>query len=230
MHGEGGGEGLLPVNGAVLALILIFIPGILCYGLVATLTEKKNRDNATTLIQIFMYGVSSYLILYVAHGAFPSVFHRLGIHIENIHLLSPADIERYPIDPVTVIAASVIGTFEGILIALNINYDVAIRLCRFARLTKRFGDANVWSFLFNSNDTDNWVTIRHKERGHIYQGYVQAFSSGDEKRELLLVLVRVYDLDTAAKVGDIPVLYMSFKDDDVVLEFGVKPSTSAEAH
>ncbi len=32
-------------------------------------------------------------------------------------------------------------------------------------------------------------------------------------------------MDTAVKVGDIPILYMSFKDEDVILEFGVNPDT-----
>lgn len=52
----------MPINGAVLALILIFIPGIICYGLVATVGDKRKRDNTTILLQIFMYGVASYLI------------------------------------------------------------------------------------------------------------------------------------------------------------------------
>jgi hypothetical protein len=108
-----------------------------------------------------------------------------------------------------------------------INYNLSNRLCRLVLLTNRFGDADVWSLLLNSTNTDNWVTIRHKERGHIYQGYVQGFSSGDEKRELLLVEVRVYDLDTAEPAGQIPILYISFKDEDVVLEFGAKPDKSA---
>lgn len=66
----------------------------------------------------------------------------------------------------------------------------------------------MWSLLLNSNDTDNWVTIRLKERGHIYQGYVQGFSGGEEKKELLLVEVQVFDIDTAAKVGDIHLVYV----------------------
>ena len=191
MHGEGGGESALPINGAVLALILIFIPGIICYGLVAALGDKRKRDNATIFLQIFMYGVASYLILYVLHGTFPLLFTRLGIDVENIHIFNPGEIEKSPVDPVTIIAATVIGIIEGLAITLNINYDLSIRLCRLVGLTKRFGDADVWSLLLNSKDTDNWVTIRHKGRGHIYQGYVQGFSGGDEKRELLLVEVRV---------------------------------------
>jgi hypothetical protein len=227
MHGEGGEEGALPINGAVLSLILIFIPGIICYGLVAALGDKRKRDNTTIFLQIFMYGVASYLILYILHSILPSYFLRLGIDISNVHIFNPGEIEKSPVDLVTIIAATVVGIIEGILITININYDLSVRFCHLIRLTKRFGDADVWSLLLNSKDTDNWVTIRHKERGHIYQGYVQGFSGGDEKRELLLVEVRVFDLETAEPAGTIPVLYMSFKDEDVVLEFGTKPDKSA---
>ncbi len=45
------------INTALLSLILIFIPGILCYGIVAALGEKKDRDNVTMFLQIFMYGI-----------------------------------------------------------------------------------------------------------------------------------------------------------------------------
>lgn len=223
---KGEGASALPINGAVLALILIFIPGIICYGLVAALGDKRKRDNITIFLQIFMYGVASYLILHLIIGVFPRYFERLGINIENIHIFNPTEIEKSPVDPTTIIAATVVGIIEGIIITININYDLSVRLCRLVGLTKRFGDADVWCLLLNSKDTDNWVTIRHKDRGHIYQGYVQGFSGGDEKRELLLVEVRVYDLETAESAGEIPVLYMSFKDEDVVLEFGAKPDKS----
>jgi hypothetical protein len=84
--------------------------------------------------------------------------------------------------------------------------------------------------LLNSTETDNWVTIRHKERELVYQGYVKAFSSGDETRELLLLEVRVFDpgrLDASGvmqQVAAIPFLYITFVEDDVVLEFGAKPT------
>ena len=75
----------------------------------------------------------------------------------------------------------------------------------------------------NSTATDNYVTIRHKEDGLIYQGYVSAFSSGGERRELLMINVRVFTADTVQHVGDIPFLYLTFKEDDITLELGAKP-------
>jgi hypothetical protein len=78
--------------------------------------------------------------------------------------------------------------------------------------------------LFNSKDTDNWVTIRHKERELVYQGYVKGFSSGKETRELLLMEVRVFDPDrldnsgVMQQVAELPFLYMTFVEDVVVLD------------
>src|SRR5215469_13289457 len=108
MHGGSGGESALPINGAVLALILIFIPGIICYGLVAALGDRRNRDNTTIFLQIFIYGVTSYLILYLLHLAFPPIFAKLGIDVGNIHIFSPGDVDKSPVDPVTIIAATVV--------------------------------------------------------------------------------------------------------------------------
>jgi hypothetical protein len=214
----------VPVNTAVLALVLIFIPGILCYGVVASLASKRSRDNTTIFLQIFTYGVASYMVLAICSYVSPSATSYLGIRLEDIALLNPSSIEKSGIRPIPIAAASVVGVTLGIVVTVNVNLGLLMRLCRLTGITKRFSDPDVWSFLLSSNDTDNWVTIRHKDRGHIYQGYVRSFSGGDTDRELLLELVQVFSLDTAEKVGEIPILYLAFKKDDLVLEFGTKPS------
>jgi hypothetical protein len=219
----------VPINAAVLALVLIFIPGILCYGVVASLASKRTRDNTTIFLQIFMYGVGSYMALALANVIAPASLARLGLHLQDLALLNPSAIEKSGIDPVPIAVASVVGVLLGLLIAVNINHSVLMELCRKLRITKRFGDADVWSFLLNGEDIDNWVTIRHKDRGHIYQGYVRSFSAGDKDREMILGPVRVYNFDTAEKVGDIPILYLAFKKDDVVLEFGADPKVTEDS-
>jgi hypothetical protein len=220
----------MPINTAVLALVLIFIPGILCYGVVASLASKRTRDNTTIFLQIFMYGVTSYMVLALANVVAPASIVRLGLHLQDLALLNPSAIERSGIDPVPIALATVIGLLLGLLIALNINYSLLMRLCRAIGLTKRFSDPDVWSYLLNSDDTDKWVTIRHKERELIYQGYVRSFSGGDKDREIILGPVRVYSLDTAERVGEIPILYLAFKKDDVVLEFGANPKLAGKVN
>ena len=215
----------VPINTAVLALVQIFIPGILCYGVVASLASKRARDNTTIFLQIFMYGVTSYMVLAVCNFAYPAGTAYLGIKLADITLLNPSSIQKSGINPIPIAAASVAGIVLGLLITLNVNFGLLMRSCRAIGITRRFSDPDVWSFLLSSNDTDNWVTIRHKDRGHIYQGYVRSFSGGDGDRELILELVQVYSLDTAEKVGEIPILYLAFKKDDVVLEFGARPGS-----
>jgi hypothetical protein len=188
------------------------------------LASKRSRDNTTVLLQIFLYGVSSYMALAIGSYSSPAIAAHLGVRFDNIALLNPFAIEKSGIDPLPIAAASVVGVLQGILITINLNHSLLMRLCRFVRMTKRLSDPDIWSLILNSNDTDNWVTVRHKERGHIYQGYIRSFSGGDRDRELILNLVQVYNLETAEKVGEIPILYLAFKKDDLVLEFGTKPA------
>ena len=219
----------MPVNTAVLTLVLIFIPGILCYGVVAALASKRARDNTTILLQIFMYGVASYMALALLDALLPSVAAWLGTGLDGFALLNPATVEKSGIKTAPIAAASMVGIVLGILITYNVNRGLLIRLCRAVGITTRFGDPDVWSWLLNSGDTDNWVTVRHKEREHIYQGYVSSFSGGDMERELVLTDVIVYDLSTAVEVGRIPVLYLAFKKNDLVLEFNEKSPAGGNA-
>jgi hypothetical protein len=197
----------VPINTAVLALVLIFIPGILCYGVAASLARKRTRDNTTTFLQIFMYGVTSYRMLAVASASNPGMTGRLGVTLDDIALLNPLAIETSAIKPAPIGIAGVIGILPGLMVALNGNHGLLIRFCRLIRITGRFSDADVWGLLRSSYDTDSWVTAGHKDR------------------EMVLELVQVFSLDTAGKVGEIPILYPAFRRNDLVLEFGVNPKS-----
>ncbi len=169
-------------------------------------------------LQIFMYGVVSYLVLAAAHWWRPGFFP----DISAIAILNPAEIEKSRIDPKVIGFASLFGVFQGLAITLNLNRQLALRCCRLVGLSERFGDEDVWTLLLNSTDTDGYVTVRHD--GLIYQGYVKGFSGGGESRELLLTNVTVFkDDEDVTMAGTIPVLYMGFEKDDVLLEFGAKP-------
>ena len=172
-----------------------------------------------------MYGVFSYILLAGAHWLWPGIFP----DISTIAILNPAEIEKSKIDPKVVAFASLFGASEGIAITLNLNRQWILRACRRIGLSERFGDEDVWTLLLNSTDTDNYVTLRHKEQGLIYQGYVSGFSSGGEDRELLLINVTVFlDDETVTEAGKIAVLYIAFGKNDVTLEFGPKPGNLIE--
>jgi hypothetical protein len=124
----------MPVNTAVHALVLIFIPGILCYGVVASLASKRTRDNTTVLLQIFMYGVVSYMALAACNYMSPSATAKLGIDLADIALLNPSSVDKSGIKPTPIAAASVIGLCLGVLITVNVNASLLERFCRLIRL------------------------------------------------------------------------------------------------
>lgn len=169
---------------------------------------------------MFIYGMVSYFILSLLNHEFPNNFTKI-----NIPILEPSQIEGKPISPFTIGFATIISIIQGIIITLNINYDLSLRLFRKIKLTKRFGDSSIWTFILNSYDTNNWVTIRSEKRALIYQGYVRAFSTVKDRKEILLIEVEVFDFNSAEKVAEIPVMYIWFaEDEDIILEFGSKQS------
>ena len=73
-----------------------------------------------------MTGSRAISFLYILRSFLPDFFDRLGVNIETIHILNPIEIAKSPIDPNTIIAATVVGLMEGIMISVNINYDLSI--------------------------------------------------------------------------------------------------------
>jgi len=170
-------EGSEAINSTALTIAIIFIPGIICYAIVASLGEKRERDKTTVFLQMFLYGMISYLVLALASYILPSIFPKV-----NIPLLEPAKIEGKPINPLIIGLATLISVIQAIMITVNINYDISLRFCRWIKLTRRFGDSSIWTFILNSYDTNNWVTVRSEKRGLIYQGYVRAFSTVKDRK------------------------------------------------
>lgn len=219
----------MPLNDTVLALVLTFIPGILCYGVASSLAVKRERNIITIFLQIFMYGVAAYLILALFCQDFPKAAAELHVNAGDIPLLNPSHIGKSVLDPLTITAASVVAVVLGLMIAVNVNLSLLMRLCRRMRLTNRFSDPDVWSFVLNSKDIDNWAIIRLPSRGLIYQGYVRAFSAGDKERELVLTQVQVFDYTTAEQLGDeVPIMYISLEKENLLMELNPRKQASAK--
>ncbi len=120
-----------------------------------------------------------------AHWLKPGWF----LDISTLAILNPSEIEKTRIEPAVIAEASGFSIVQGLLITFNLNRQLALKLLRWTGITERFGDEDVWTLLLNSTATDNYVTIRHRDNGLIYQGYVSGFSSAGERRELLIINV-----------------------------------------
>ena len=87
------------------------------------------------------------------------------------------------------------------------------------RITNKFADLDVWSYIFNSPD-NYWIRVRDYNKNIIYQGWVEAFSDSTGKDELLLTQVSRYDLRTGNPFADnqLERLYIPISRDDMTVE------------
>ena len=116
--------------------------------------------------------------------------------------------------------ALAISMLLGILWSGSVNHKFFLRVMQALRITKKFGDENVWDFTLNLNIPNvEYAYVRDFEKKVVYSGWVKAFSDGITRRELLLEDVEIFDLDTAQKLFVTPLMYVSFSNDSFNMEF-----------
>ncbi len=62
--------------------------------------------------------------------------------------------------------------------------------------TKRYGDEDVWEFMFNSSRAEaEYIHLRDFEKKITYAGWVETFSETEKQRELVLRDVVVHEFE-----------------------------------
>ncbi len=210
----------MSVDILALRMAFLLLPGIVAYGIVAALAPQRDRTNTVIAILVIILGLISYaLIAVIGQMLPPNLARTLDIPTLPLIFRTEAFTPSTPINFVEIIYGTFVAALLGVALSVNINYSLLIRLCRLMRLTNRHGDADTWSFLFNSGSVKGWVTVRNWENNLVYDGYVEAFSAGKQDRELILSRVKIYHNITGAEIDSVPVLYLSFPKDKVALEF-----------
>ena len=69
-----------------------------------------------------------------------------------------------------ILYACIISIALGFLISLFVEKKFLSRFAQFIRLSNRFGDQDVWDFIFNSSEPTDWVVIRDPKNNFIYEG------------------------------------------------------------
>jgi len=195
-----------------LRLVLLFIPGIICAGLIDTLTTHRQTTQFRFTLRALIWGVVSY--------GFLSLFKP---DLSFFNALSDTSVN--PSIPEAAIATGV-----AVVLALTTTYIVThklhFRIAQKLRLTRRYGDQDIWGYLFNSTDVD-WAVVRDHKRKLVYDGFVKLFSDDSKNAELYMTDVRVYDNASGDHLYDVPGMYLSLDRTDMTIEFQdatMKPS------
>jgi hypothetical protein len=206
------------VNFLVFQIALLFLPGLIWASIDAKYVARRDVPQFRLVLNAFLFGIFSYTVLFAllwqlgVEPAFLSAFDeaagglRIGPVIKEIGL------------------AVVVSYVLAIAWVALATHKVFNRVLQATKITKRYGDEDLWDFAFNSTDAAvEYVHLRDFSKKIVYAGWVKAFSDRAELRELLLRDVEVYDFDSN-RLFDSPLVYVSRKRDDVDIEFPYRPA------
>lgn len=195
-------------------IILIFVPGLISFLIIDKLTIHKEFKIHQIIIRSLILGFLCYFSYYLMLQVIKIV---LKINIKFSFLQALVD-KSSIINLKEIIFVTIISIPIGFLSTFLLNYKVIVRIAHRLKISNKFGDIDVWSYIMNSKMPE-WVIIRDIENDLMYEGWIEAFSDSTGVDELFLRDVKVYKNSTAEECYEIPGLYLPRKRENLIIEF-----------
>ncbi|HEX8831791.1 MAG TPA: DUF6338 family protein, partial [Longimicrobium sp.] len=206
-----------------LRVLLLFFPGVLCALLVDALTVHRERTSAQFLTHAFALGMGSYLSLGVLRDV-------AAAFAQWLHLRQPLEItffdalvnDRLRLAWGEIALAALVGVLLSSVIAAALNRQMLLRVANRLTVTRKTGELDVWSFLFNSR-SGAYVVVRDMSHDTMYAGTVEVFSDTVDRAELLMKDVEVFQNSTSRKLYKAKHVYLARDAASLVIEPAPKP-------
>jgi len=214
----------MEITELTLRLLLLFFPGIVCHLIVDALTVHRERTSFRVFFHAYVFGIASYAVFAVlASIASASVSTTDGIRIP---LVSPTVFStsvsdtKSPLQFGEILAVTILSVLLGLGFAFLINRKLIHRLATWMHITKKFPDPNLWTYVFDSDDT-RWAVVRDREKNVMFQGYVRGFSDVDIDgvAELFLLDVIAYNEATGEELYRVDRMYLARPSHNLTIEF-----------
>lgn len=200
-----------------LRILLLFLPGIVTRLLIERLTVPHDKGQLYFFLHAFITGVFAYLCYAAVLVSWGAIF---GFASPRVYFLAALLDSNQPISVAEVGWVCAIAIVNGFALSALINHKTLSRLAQRLRITKRFGDFDVWGFLHTSTtDSLKWVRVRDHQHNLCYEGWVGAFSDTHAPCELFLREVRVFRNDSGKQLYEVPGLYLTQDPQAIALEF-----------
>lgn len=214
-----------------LRLLLLFFPGIVCFYIVETLTVHQERPTHEVFLRCFVYGILSYLFyaLVLALLNITWIESKSGFDFtDEVSITRTLSNSKVSLDVGEISWVTGTAIFLGVIFSFAIARKWPNDFAQWTGISRKFGDANVWSRAFNADDV-KWATVRDLEKNMMFSGYVLAFSDVEEVAELFLTQVIVYNECTGAELYRADSMYLSRPKDYLTVEFPRPPVESESA-
>ncbi|MSR89025.1 MAG: hypothetical protein EXS67_05175 [Candidatus Margulisbacteria bacterium] len=176
----------MDISITIIKLIIFATPGTISLFLIQKLTGQKPKTNFQTIIVLTALSIPSYLISgYILHKINGS---------SSLQLLELFSTEANQIPWNQILLPSLISIPLGYILAFIDNKYWINKIGARLKITKRYGDNDIWSYFHNKlNPTTEWLIIRDHKLNIFYFGWISLFSESDKNRELLILDAEVYD-------------------------------------
>lgn len=204
----------MQVSELVVRLILLLFPGVICAYIVDAFTIHRTRTPFQFVLNSLVFAFASYFLYWVALRLLPL----FGASAPDFVFLRALTDARLPVAFREVAWATVAAGVLGLATTFVSSRKLHFRIVQGLKITNKFGELDVWGFVFNSPEIQ-WATVRDHSRNLAYDGWVELFSDDSQSAELYLRDVQVYANDTGEKLYDVSSLYLSLERNSISIEF-----------
>lgn len=217
----------MEVTELALRVILLFFPGVVAAILVDALTNHRQLTPFVFGTHAFVLGILSYLTLSCFRSIWNWTFEdicKVAQFPELIFFRALAD-KSVGLGWIEIVLAVAAATLVALVLSAAINHKWLHRIARNTQVSRRSGELDTWSLLFNSSEI-GWINVRDIQRDLVYEGWVDAFSDTSDAPELLMRDVAVYRNLSGKRLYRTPRVYLKLNPNDVIIEY--PPPTSGE--
>ena len=208
------------MNTLVVTLALIFLPGIIWARLDARYARQVKPTQSEFVVDVFVFGLVAYLATYLTY-LLPGVSRIAAFDLVTIALDDDEVAQTLGKSVVDdILAASVMALVLAPAWLAVQRYKLVVRFLQLIKVTKRYGDEDVWDYLLSSDDPRAfYVNVRDEQTGQTFSGYVDQFSEAPGLRELVLSQVEGYDTTTGERTIQVARMYLARDPKGMTLEF-----------
>lgn len=212
----------MEITELVWKLFVILLPGVVSTLMVRYITTHKQYSIFEFLIYSACLGIGTFIIMELFYSLFWAIYGILSSNIStefglNLKIWDSLINGVSSIDKNELFLSYLLAIPFGFFWGFVISNKIVIRLFQKWKLTTRYGDNDVWSFYFNSPNT-NWIYLHNKKENLTYFGKIRAYSDTGEKREVLIEDVIVYASDKWEQLYESDAVYLELSDDNYTIE------------
>ena len=185
----------MEISEFTLKLILLLIPGAIASLIFVKLTTHTRWNTFKFLAHSILFGALSYLVAVL-----------LFTNDTSLHSFW----KNFPVNTIPYDAiwkASIFAILIGLVSSAIDNYKVINHLGRWLRISNKYGDMSAYALLLNA-ETVREVYFRDFANNLTYHGIIESFSETERHKELILRMVKVYDIDTAELLYEVDKVYL----------------------